>query len=88
MRIRAQFEHAHDSTVSIAGAPTTAALSLSFARADDDNADENEDDDDDADDDAVPGDNSLTSRKTSSAITDCNCAGVADADSIEITINK
>ena len=53
--IRAQLEHAHDSTASIAGAPTTVALPLSFACVDDDDADNNDDDDDedDADDDAV-----------------------------------
>ncbi len=92
----AQTEHAHDSTASIAGATTiaAAALSLSFARANDDDADDDDDDEDDdededdADDDAVAGDSFLTSRKTSSAITDCNCAGVADADKIEKAITN
>ncbi len=53
------------------------AIALPFACiVDVDNADVDNSDDDA---DAVAGDNFLTSRKTSSAITDCNCAGDAEA---------
>ncbi len=74
-------KHEHDLTASIAGAAKVAvAIALPFACiVDVDNADD-EDDNADDDADAVAGDSFLTSRKTSSAITDCNCAGDADAD--------